>query len=462
MTRRTVFGALILLGTALGVPGRAEAQDHRLSLTGYLGGAGYSNLAGTLDPGLMLKSGGFYGGMAELWFGRLGLRLHAGAGSPSLESDPAMGFNIVAGDMDLVARFRRPRADLIFQPYGVLGLGALRYDLSPDASAVGGFAYDGDPAKRGTLVLGIGTDLGRGPVALRLEMMDIIGFSSPLSRTDGSHFEPVSHVIFTLGLSLRMGTIELAPPPAKAPVTRVQPTEPRAPAPPRDTVAQPEPDTTGTTRDSLRYRPRLPDVPYPQPVDTAGQDTTTAPDTTSMTPTAPDTVGKGPRRPPIDSGPRVPPHPDTVAPPVEPTDTAASPAPPPDTASSPPGDPDPGDTVRGRLFSVRVAWDPEDPAESRAARALMATLIAAGVPLWPPEPDPEQPVEYQRAAALTNAADARILGNYIQAQYRLMWEWVHIDKEEEVHVEEVYASTAFVDGLREEGHGPGRPGGTPR
>lgn len=91
--------------------------------------------------------------------------------------------------------------------------------------------------------------------------------------------------------------------------------------------------------------------------------------------------------------------------------------------------------------------------------ALAEALNAAKVPLWPPEPDPEQAVEHQRAAALTNAADAGILGNFIQARYQLVWEWVHIEKAEEVPVADVEASTTFVDGLRAEGRRPGRTGG---
>jgi len=94
--------------------------------------------------------------------------------------------------------------------------------------------------------------------------------------------------------------------------------------------------------------------------------------------------------------------------------------------------------------------------------ALAGVLEAAGVPLWPSEPDPDTAVVHQHVAALGNAADARILGNHIQEEYGLGWEWVHIDRDEDVSGAAVEASTAFVDGLRDQGQDPGRPGRQPR
>lgn len=482
MRRRTGVAALILLVAPV-VSGRAQAQDHRVSFTGYLGGAGYSNLAGQLDPGVMLESSSFYGGMAELWFGRLGLRLHAGFGSPTVQDVPDTGFDIVTGDLYLVARFRRPRPGLFFQPYGVLGLGALRYDLGTDATDVAGFSYPDNPTTRGTLVLGIGTDLGSGPVAVRLEMMDIVGFSSPLSQGDGSFYDPVGHVVFTFGLSLRAGTIQLPPPPepTRPPVTRVKPEPQPQPRPqPRDTVRTPR-DTASAPRDSIRYRPRIPDTPETVP-DTVPTDTVTeSPDTTGLSPEAADTTPTTPAPPPPDdpggeprdsavSGPLVLiPVDTTVAP--EPPDTTSAPTdpadPPPDTTSIPtdttdatdPGDaPDPGDRGnQGQLFAVRVSWDPAYPADVTAVASLLAVLEAADVPVWPPESDPDQAGEHRRVAALTNAAAARVLGNHIVDAYGLGAEWVHIDKDEDVPQEAVDASTAFVDGLKDGGQGPGKP-----
>lgn len=429
------FVAALLLAPALSTP--AGAQDHRVSVTGYLGRAFYGDLADSAAADVTLESGGFYGLQAEYWFGRLGLRLHGGLGSTNVDGEPGTSFDLVAGDADLVVRFRRPRSGLFFQPYGFLGFGAIRYDLGPDTALVAGFPYESDPAVKGTFVLGIGSDFVDGPIGFRLELMDIVGFSSPLSRTDTSHFGPVSHVILTLGLSIRTGRIELrAPTPSRPPVRRqpLQPVQDTARRPPTDSPTA-APDTTTPPGP----RPAPPDtirVPRPQPSDTAG--------------------------PPVDTVIPIeipPPPPDTARPPVAPPDTAGPPVVPPDTTGEPPDTADTGDDdTRGRLFTVRVGWDDGDRIQAAAHDALVAVLQEAGVPVWPPEAageDDDPSLTYRRIAAFRNAADARTLGNHVAAEYGLSWEWVHIDRDEEVASAAVEASATFVDGLAA---GPGRDG----
>ncbi|MGK7312952.1 MAG: hypothetical protein ACN0LA_12010 [Candidatus Longimicrobiales bacterium M2_2A_002] len=413
----TAFVATLLLAPALSTP--TAAQDHRVSVTGYLGRAFYGDLADSAAADVTLESGGFYGVQAEYWFGRLGLRLHGGLGSTNVDGEPGTSFDLVAGDADLVVRFRRPRPGLFFQPYGFLGFGAIRYDLGPDTARVAGFPYESDPAVKGTFVLGIGSDFVDGPIGFRLELMDIVGFSSPLSRTDTSHFGPVSHVVLTLGLSVRTGRIELRAPTASRPPVPRQPLQPV-----QDTARRPQsPDTTGAPVDTV-----VPIEIPPPPPDTTGPPVE-PPDTTST--------------PPVE-------HPDTTpVPPVEPPDTVGEPA---DTADT--GD----DDVRGRLFTVRVGWDDGDRVQAAAHDALVAVLQEAGVPVWPPEPageDDDPSLTYRRIAAFRNAADARTLGNHVAAEYGMSWEWVHIDRDEEIAPAAVEASATFVDGLT---GGPGRDG----
>lgn len=467
MTHRriaTVLGPLVLLVALLPTP--TAAQDHRVSVTGYIGSAAYSSLADSADPGVRLAPGGFNGGHAELWFGRFGVRLHAGFADTHVDGEPGTGFDIVAGDVDLVARFRHPRPGLFFQPYGVVGLGAVRYDLGPDTLLVGGYPYESDPTVRGSLVLGIGADFLDGPVAVRLELTDIIAATSPLSRTATSHFGAVSHVVLTLGLSVRAGRIALSPRPEETDRPRpIRTTRPASPEPPRDTTAPPPGGLVPEAPDTTRKPPRG------QPIDTAGPPVdTVGPPVDTVEPPV-DTAG-----PPVDTaGPPVdrptPPPVDTTvtidtttSPPTDPTDTAPTDS----TRTRPPDPTDGGGGTRGRLFTVRVSWDPGDGEQADAIDTLVATLQEAGVPMWPVETDTtEQPGQRRRqvgrqeaeshrsVAALRNAADARTLGNHIEAEYGLGWEWVHIDRDEDVPAAAVEASTAFVDGLSE---GPGEDG----
>ena len=430
---------------ALSAP--AGAQDHRVSVTGYLGRAFYSDLADSAAADVTLESGGFYGVQAEYWFGRLGLRLHGGLGSTNVDGEPGTSFDLVAGDADLVVRFRRPRPGLFFQPYGFLGFGAIRYDLGPDTGLVAGFPYESDPTVKGTFVLGIGSDFVDGPIGFRLELMDIVGFSSPLSRTDTSHFGPVSHVILTLGLSVRTGRIELRPPTPSRP-----PVQPRSLQPERDTVGRPPPDSAVAAPDTTTTP-----TPGPEPSDTIrgprpeSPDTTGAPaDTVVPTeiPPPPDTTTDPPTEPADTAGPPVPPD-TATAPPVEPPDTAVEPV---DTAGTGDGEP------RGRLFTVRIGWEDGDRVQAAAHDALVAVLQEAGVPVWPPEAadeDDDPSLTYRRVAAVRNAADARPLGGHVATEDGLSWEWVHIGRDEEVAPAAVEASTTFVDGLA---GGPGRDG----
>ena len=476
--RRAILWAAALFVGLVTLPAQAAAQDHRFSITGYLGSAGYSNLADGEDPGVMLDPSGFYGVQAEFWFGRFGARLHTGFADTQLEQAPDTGFAILAIDADFLARLRRPRPGQIFQPYGVLGFGVVRYNTGTDATTVAGYDYGRDPENRATMVLGIGADFGGGPAAVRLELMDIIGFSSPLAGSDGSDFGPVSHVVLTLGLSFRVGHIELptaGPPQPTRLAPRPRPTRPVQPADTAradtaraDTAAG---DTlpagpggiipVDTTRTDTTPSDQLPAGPGGIiPVDTTGgvvpadtgggiipADTVAAPADT----TAPDTIRtpfRPPRRPPrdtagppTDTGPEDPvvvrPPVDTAGPPTRPPPVDTSTEPIPDTTPAdsiprgPVGPPDtadarvvetPADTTdtgrtRGRLFAVRIAWDPRDPVQATAAASLLAVLEEAGVPTRPSRAGPgdDAALSYRRAATLRDAAHARTLVTHVTA-----------------------------------------------
>jgi hypothetical protein len=247
-----VLGAGVLL---VGVTA-ASAQDHRAAFTGFVGSAAYSGLAAGADDELVLEPGVFAGAHAELFFGRLGLRLGAGYATPSLENDASTGLTLMTGDADLVWRLRRPYPNTFFQPYALLGGGLIRYELDGDAATIGGEQWETDPATRGTVVVGIGTDLGRGPLAVRLELSDIIGLSSPVTSADGERYGAVQHVVLTFGLSLRGGSLGLPPRPEPRPVAiapsprprpRPQPVTPRPqPVTPRPAPPQTEPSSAGT------------------------------------------------------------------------------------------------------------------------------------------------------------------------------------------------------------------------
>src|SRR5690606_15232869 len=118
--------------------------------------------------------------------------------------------------------------------------------------------------------------------------------------------------------------------------------------------------------------------------------------------------------------------------------------------------------VRGRLFTVRVAWDPSRPAEVQRAAALAAALADAGVPALPAAGEQEPDRMTQRYGAWRNAADANSFGEHVAATYDLDWEWVHIDKDEPMTVAVVSASHAFVEALGGQSKKPsprGRSGG---
>ena len=436
MGGRTVTPALALCG--LLVVCAAEAQDYRAGLTAYAGSAAYSDMATGSESPVLLAPGAFLGAQGELWFGRVGARLHGGFASPSLDGDPDTGFGLVAGDIDLVARLRRPRPGLFFQPYAVLGGGAVRYDLGSDSGRVAGRLYDSDPTTRASLVLGLGTDLGSGPVALRIELMDLIGLNSPLSRDDGSRYGPVQHVVLTFGLGVRGGRLGLPPEPVTVAARPPQTGGPGTPAPPRvvpprtTTPPQntPPPEPIAPQRPHEPSQPDDPRPPIQLPVPPKPVPPNPPPDTTLVLP-QPDSTETG-------TGDEA--DPDDGSDADEDSDTD-------DDSDDAPGGVDGGDVVRGRLFAVRVTWDPTSAAEAERAARLTAALEEARVPVLAIANDDDGPDARRRLAALRNAADTRILGAWIGTTYGLSWGWVHIDKDEAVALSAVEASHAFVDTL---------------
>jgi len=520
MTGRTRSAVRLMpaVGLLLCVTVPADAQDHRFALTGFAGAASYSDMTLEADTELLLGSGAFAGLQAEAWLGRFGVRLNGGLASPSLADDPATGFSLLTGDVDVTYRLRWPEPGLFFQPYAAGGLGVVRYDLDPDGTTVAGEAYEADPTTRTSLMLGVGADFGRGPLAVRLELMDIIGVTSPFSQADGAEYGPVQHVVLTLGLSWRAGRIALAPrpeptarprPPTRVPSpTRFPPQGPRREKPeePDTTTAPPpaepgQPDTTGPQirpPEEPGEKPEPVVTPVEPPPDTTARDTTPrmAPPPPTPTPTPreppalppePKDTTEVPARPEL---PRVrrplPPPPDSapedsvrieppdepgegppVAPPLEPPDSTVTP-PPSDTTSPPPDSavtPPPSDTtpppdtgaVHGRLFAVQASWPTDDEAAAERATALADSVRDRGLPVVRSEGRVRgRRVTLLRVGALRNAADANTLGAFVEAVYELDRDWVHIPKDEEVPAADVAASEAFVEELREQ-YGQGTP-----
>jgi hypothetical protein len=426
--RRAGIAMVTLLLGATGV----RAQDHRVAFAAYVGSASFSDMASNASAPVILAPGAFTGGQAELWFQRFGVRLNGGVSNTAVDGDPGTGVRFMAADVDLMARLRWPRPGLFFQPYTLLGAGAVRYDI-PDATSLAGEVYESNPTTRGSLVLGIGTDLGSGPVAARIELMDIIGTSSPLTRSDGSRHGAVQHVVLTFGVAFRAGHVALSPrpePPA-GPGSPGRPTVQRPPTRRPPPVRTPPSDTDRPEGDE-------PVGPRPAPPNL---------DPAPATPPAADSGGKVVPARPIPEG--EPPAVDTAGLPVIPARPIPTPESPPDPAD--PGDPaepaDPGE-VHGRLFTVRIGWDQDRAGPPVAARRLADELAAAGLPVWPVSQELEDgDRSYQRLGALRNASDARTLGMYIQSEWGLDWSWVHIDREDKVPAEAVEASHAFVDGL---------------
>lgn len=251
---------------------------------------------------------------------------------------------------------------------------------------------------------------------------------------------------------------DTAPPPMRPDSTPV-PGRPGVPRPVRaDTTLPPQPPTL----------PPGPPLPGPPPVQPG--DTTTPPIDTTLPPPEPPPTPR-PIRPPQIPRPPVQPPP-TPGPIPAPRDTATTPptdtttAPPTDTTTTPPTDtttaPPPdttGGEVHGRLFTVRLAPFGENSPEAARAGALADTLRAHGVPVWPyTERVRGQLVSGLRVGALRNAADANTLGDYAETDFDLDWEWVHIDRDQEVPASDVAASEAFVEMLKGRSP-PGRSGG---
>lgn len=436
--------AVALLIGAVG----AQAQDHRVAFTAYVGSASYSDMATDAITPVLLAPGTFTGGQAEVWFQRFGFRLNGGHAGTSLSGEPGTGVSVMVADLDLVARLRWPRRGLFFQPYTVLGGGVVRYDLGTDALTLGGQRLASDPTTRGSVVLGLGTDLGSGPVAARIELMDIIGTSSPLTRDDGSRYSAVQHVVLTFGLTFRAGRVDLTPRPE--PERRYP--GPRTTSPP---VQRPPVQQPPVQRPPVR-RPRRPAAdPAPDPAEPA-------PD--------PGPDGPPPGPPTFEPAPAV----DTAGLPTIPARPIPGPevdsgAPEPPDGPGSPGEPEDPAVVHGRLFTVRLTWDSGSRSQTAGAAEAAAELAAAGVPVWPVDED-EAGRRHSDVGALRNAAAANALGEHIRAVYGLPAAWVHIDRDTDVSAADVAASHAFVESLAQESGTPAgravgrgsRGGGTPR
>ncbi|MEJ2216913.1 MAG: hypothetical protein P8099_09885 [Gemmatimonadota bacterium] len=490
--------------------GPLRAQAYRGAVTALTGSAAYTNLASGSGANVLLSSGWFGMLQGEGWLGRVGLRLNGGLSHPPLADDSLTSFRLMTGDLDLMVRLRRPYANLFFQPYAVLGLGAVHYDLNTNATLVEGQAYGPNPTTRTSVAAGLGTDLGSGPVALRLEMLDIIGLQSPLNRVGGAAFGPVQHFVVTLGLSLRFGRIVGTPnkPSASPRIAVEQPASPPAtpapaPAPTQPAPAQPQPKPWPAPP---RVQPRRPPAhpapapqePSPTPAQPEPGPTQPAPAPANPTPTPvappatlPPKVGSNPTAPaeptpmptPSEPGPGTPrptqpaptpPDTTTPAPPdttqPAPSDTTqpappdtTQPAPPDTTTPTPPAPPPPpASPVHGRLFTVLVTWNPASAPDVNQASALSAAMLGVGVPVWPMPDSVAGPrhVARARVGALRNDEDGKTLGAYLQGTYGFPFDVIHIDKSQNVPAAEVHASEDFVAGLSKP-KGKDKPGGKP-
>lgn len=449
--RRVSFSVAVAVLVLTAGPVRAQA--YRGAVTALTGSAAYSNLAPGSGASVLLSSGWFGMLQAEGWLGRVGLRLNGGLSNPPLANDSLTSFRLVTGDLDLLVRLRHPYANLFFQPYAVLGLGTVHYDLNTDATLVEGQAYGPNPTTRASVAAGLGTDLGSGPVALRLEMLDIIGLKSPLNRVSGTAFGPVQHFVVTVGLSLRFGRIlGMSNKPSASP--RIAPGSPASP-PPTPTPA-PAPTPTPTRPAPAPAEPQ----PRPWPAPPRVQPRRRPPAHPAPTPQQPSPAPAHPAPAPANPTP-TPVTPPATLPPTIGSDTTA-PAPPPDTARPEPPTPAPDSTVHGRLFTVLVTWTPGSAADVHQVSALAGAMVSAGIPVWP-MPDSvagHDHVGRARVGALRNDEDGKTLGAYLQGTYGFPFGVVHIDKSQEVPAAQVEASEDFVAGLNKP-KGKGKAGVKP-
>ncbi|HKJ93662.1 MAG TPA: SPOR domain-containing protein [Longimicrobiales bacterium] len=186
----------------------AAAQTNKVGISLFGGSATYSNMA-TGSGSIVRMTDGWLGGMQlEVPFGRLGLRLNGTYTDRSIMNSTPVNLNVYTADLDLMLRLLKPKPGRMFAPYIALGGGGVLYNLgsTTTTTTLGGETYGPDPVWRPTVMGALGFDIGPGPVALRLEMSDILDLHSPLQDAGGSAYGPVQHVAVSAGLSFRIGS----------------------------------------------------------------------------------------------------------------------------------------------------------------------------------------------------------------------------------------------------------------
>lgn len=183
----------------------AAGQTHKVAISLFGGGATYSNMASGSGAHISMEKGWLTGAQVEVPFGRLGLRLNGSYTDRPLVVDSPVDLNVFTMDLDVMLRVLPPARGRLFEPYVAVGAGAAMYKLGPSAANTGVQISGGGSVQRPTVMGALGTDIGSGPVAFRLELSDILDLHSPLLNASGSAYGPVHHMAVSAGVSFRIG-----------------------------------------------------------------------------------------------------------------------------------------------------------------------------------------------------------------------------------------------------------------
>jgi hypothetical protein len=444
--RRTLVAALAVLISAA----PAAAQTHKAAISLFGGGATYSNLASGSGSTIRLQNGWLTGGQLEIPFGRLGLRLNGSYTDRPLLVDSPVDLNVFTVDLDVMMRLLPPAPDRLFSPYVALGAGAAIFKLGPSASNTGVQISGGGSVQRPTVMGALGTDIGSGPVAFRVELSDIMQLHSPLLDGSGSAYGPVHHVAASAGVSFRLGRARAAPMRlTESEMAQPVPTAAESrPAEPAAAQPKPQPGAPSTPAAAVAAAPATPAAAKPA----ASAPTAKAPPKKPSAESADSALAARfnawdkvesleveiaalkRQLAEIEASRKTQ---GTTTQQPTPSQAAAVPAATPTT-------PAPSKAVyHGTLYTVQIAsyLDGESP---RAARAV-AELKQKGVPVWVTRTGPEgRIVNRVRVGALPDKAAAESLSRYINRIYD--WPtWVTpVESSTQVRQTEVTATQAFV------------------
>ncbi|MEJ2215339.1 MAG: SPOR domain-containing protein [Gemmatimonadota bacterium] len=439
--RRTLSATLAVL--FLATP--AAAQTHKVAVSLFGGGTTYTNMASGSGGSISLQNGWLTGAQVEVPFGRLGIRLNGSYTDRPLSVDSAVNLNVFTMDLDVMLRVLPPTPGRLFDPYVALGAGAAMYKLGPSASTTGVQISGGGSVQRPTVMAALGTDIGSGPVAFRVEMSDILDLHSPLLNASGSAYGPVHHIAASAGVSFRIGGGRAAP----MRLTEREMAPPETPQPVSEAAEEPQPESQPAAQPQAAPASAAPVVAAaaPQPAPKTQPTPKAQPAAPKATPQAADSalanrfnawdkveslevqIAQLKRR--VAELETTPPTAAAASAAASKPATATRAAP---TTAAP---------AHGTLYTVQIAsyLDGESP---QAVKAV-AELKTQGIPVWVSREGVEgRMVNRVRVGALTTKTAAERLSRYINRAYE--WPtWVtQVPSSVRVQQSEVTATQAFV------------------